>query len=400
MIGRTHGSEQFLFIVGQGEVTLFLTVHALSGQPAESHDSHVRNLRLRFDESLVDPRFLRAGYRIFLVPAGSKHRIDEPGVETVRSGRNPEPDVRQPLFEGYRMTVMHLAAARTSGYEIIGRLAEKRNPIRFSDRKRIPVVFQQHHRFVRSTLSDLCMPRKIGLQGAGVFPIRGRFLDEAEYPADIPVKNLLIERLVGKRAENFGLMVFVMTVREAAHDDIVARLHLSHPVVAGEPVGHHHSVEAPFVPQHRGQQVAVLGGVHPVKPIIGRHDGPRRSLPDRDLEAAQVNLPKRPLTDHGIDTLAVALLIVRREMLDRSPDALRLNPAHHRGAHFPRQKRIFGIVLEIPSAQRIALNIHRRGQKHVGTVFKRFVTHRVTDRLHQFGIPRSGQRGGCGDRLW
>lgn len=135
----------------------------------------------------------------------------------------------------------------------------------------------------------------------------------------------------------------------------------------------------------------------PVKPIIGRHDGPRRSLPDRDLEAAQVNLPKRPLTDHGIDTLAVALLIVRREMLDRSPDALRLNPAHHRGAHFPRQKRIFGIVLEIPSAQRIALNIHRRGQKHVGTVFKRFVTHRVTDRLHQFGIPRSGQRGGCGE---
>ena len=91
--------------------------------------------------------------------------------------------------------------------------------------------------------------RKIGLQGAGVFPIRGRFLDEAEYPADIPVKNLLIERLVGKRAENFGLMVFVMTVREAAHDDIVARLHLSHPVVAGEPVGHHHSVEAPFVPR-------------------------------------------------------------------------------------------------------------------------------------------------------
>ena len=75
------------------------------------------------------------------MPAGSKHRIDEPGVETVRSGRNPEPDVRQPLFEGYRMTVMHLAAARTSGYEIIGRLAEKRNPIRFSDRKRIRSFF-------------------------------------------------------------------------------------------------------------------------------------------------------------------------------------------------------------------------------------------------------------------
>ena len=65
--------------------------------------------------------------------------------------------------------------------------------------------------------------------------------------------------------------------------------------------------------------------------------------------------------------------------------------------YFSRQEGIFGIVLEIPSAQRIALNIHRRGQKYVGTVFERLAAHRAADGLRQLGIPRSGQRGGCGE---
>ena len=48
-----------------------------------------------------------------LVPAGSKHRIDEPGVETVRGGRNPEPDVRQP--DVYKRQTPHRSERTTFG---------------------------------------------------------------------------------------------------------------------------------------------------------------------------------------------------------------------------------------------------------------------------------------------
>ena len=78
-------------------------------------------------------------------------------------------------------------------------------------------------------------------------------------------------------------------------------------------------------------------------------------------------------------------------MLQRSTDPLRLHATNHGYRHLTRQIRVFRIILEIASAQRVALNIDSRGQQHIRPVFQRFISHRRSDLLIQLRIPRSRQ---------
>lgn len=64
--------------------------------------------------------------------------------------------------------------------------------------------------------------------------------------------------------------------------------------------------------------------MNPIHQIVARHDSPRISLFDSNLERLQVNLPQRPLRDVGVHCETAGFLLIRCEMLDRSSNAIRL----------------------------------------------------------------------------
>ena len=49
---------------------------------------------------------------------------------------------------------------------------------------------------------------------------------------------------------------------------VVARHHLCHSIFTTEPVGHHHTLEAPFVTQHRCLQLLVFRSIDTVQVVV------------------------------------------------------------------------------------------------------------------------------------
>ena len=62
-------------------------------------------------------------------------------------------------------------------------------------------------------------------------------------------------------------------------------------------------------------------------------------------------------------------------MLGRSTHAIRLDAANEGRRHLARKQRVFGIILEIATAERVAMDVHAWCKKHIDTVFQHFVAH-------------------------
>jgi hypothetical protein len=87
---------------------------------------------------------------------------------------------------------------------------------------------------------------------------------------------------------------------------------------------------------------------------------PAARRPTSDLEAAQVDLAQRPLADLHVDDVAVPFVVVGDEVLEGRADALRLDPARHRGRHPAADQWILRVVLEVAAAERVAMQVERR----------------------------------------
>ena len=84
-------------------------------------------------------------------------------------------------------------------------------------------------------------------------------------------------------------------------------------------------------------------------------------------------------------------------MLERSADAVFLDAVDHCRSHFSRQQRVLGIVLEIPSAKRVPVDIRTRSEKNVHAILKHLIAHISSGLLYEFEIP--GGRKHCGNRI-
>lgn len=62
-------------------------------------------------------------------------------------------------------------------------------------------------------------------------------------------------------------------------------------------------------------------------------------------------------------------------MLDGGSHAIALDTVYHRCRYPARQVGIFGIILEVTSAERASVDIQRGGQEYVATVFFHLVAH-------------------------
>ena len=84
-------------------------------------------------------------------------------------------------------------------------------------------------------------------------------------------------------------------------------------------------------------------------------------------------------------------------MLERSADAVFLDAVDHCRSHFSRQQRVLGIVLEIPSAKRVPVDIRTRSEKNIHAILKHLIAHISSGLLYEFEIP--GGRKHCGNRI-
>ena len=70
-------------------------------------------------------------------------------------------------------------------------------------------------------------------------------------------------------------------------------------------------------------------------------------------------------------------------MLDGCPYALALDSTYVASGDLPGQERIFGVILEVSAAQRVALDVDTRGKQHVNTIFKNLIADRLADLLNK-----------------
>ena len=134
----------------------------------------------------------------------------------------------------------------------------------------------------------------------------------------------------------------------------------------------------------------VFVGVDAVDLVVGGHDGHRMSFAHGDFETGQVQFAHGALVHNGVAGLAAQLLAVDREMLRACGDAVALDAANEAGGHTAGDDRIFRIVLEVASAQRVALNVHARAEQHVHVEIVRFLAQRLAHFLGERRIPGVG----------
>ena len=129
--------------------------------------------------------------------------------------------------------------------------------------------------------------------------------------------------------------------------------------------------------------------------VVGGHDGQRLGFAHCDFETGQIQFAHGALVDHGVAGLTAQLLAVDCEMLRACGDAVALNAANQARCHTPGDNRIFGVVFEVTSAQRVALDVQARAEQHVHVKIVRFVAKGLAHFFGERRIPRIGH-GSCG----
>ena len=186
----------------------------------------------------------------------------------------------------------------------------------------------------------------------------------------------------------------------ARHHQVVAGSHLLFGRQLGAlayPVGHHDTLVAPFVAQHGGQQVFVALGIDPVDEVVRRHQRPGLAAADSHLEALQVELAQGSLAQALVSPGARRLLRVDGKVLGRDAYALALYALDDRRAYQSRHDRVFRVVFEVASAERVAVQVHAWSQHDVDTIFQRLVADGLSHLFHQVGVPRRCQTRADGE---
>ena len=212
--------------------------------------------------------------------------------------------------------------------------------------------------------------------------------DVVEHVADVAVQFLLGDAAVLDARDDAVDLVLV-----ARFHQVVAGLGGLHGAGLVAPVGHHDALEAPFVAEDGGQEVDLLLGVFAVHLVVGGHHGPGIGLLHGDLEVLQVDLAEGALADAGVVLVAVRLLVVGHVVLDGGAHPIGLDTAHVGGGHLAGEDRILGEVLEVTAAQRVAVDVHARGEENVHAILEDLVAHRLGHVLHEGDIPGAGEQG-------
>ena len=166
-----------------------------------------------------------------------------------------------------------------------------------------------------------------------------------------------------------------------------------HGIFSGIPVGHHQSLESPFVAEDVFCQFAVLAGIFAVHLIVGGHHAPGLRLFDSNLEALQIQLAQGALCQARVVVIAVGLLVVHGKVFQAGTCPPALDSIDIGSSPFTSQHRIFRIIFMVTSAKHISHQVDTRCQQHIQTIILHFHTQSTSHLMGCIRIESSCHRG-------
>ncbi len=143
----------------------------------------------------------------------------------------------------------------------------------------------------------------------------------------------------------------------------------------------------------------MLGHRRAVDRVVGGHDAPGVGVLDDGLEGRQVQLAQGAFADGVVHGEAVGLGVVGDEVLDGGADAAGLDAADIARADQAGEVRVLAVRLEVPSAERGAVQVDSGGEQDVDALAAGLLGEQHACAAGEFGVPGGGQRGrgGQGD---
>ena len=133
----------------------------------------------------------------------------------------------------------------------------------------------------------------------------------------------------------------------------------------GPPIGHDPARVAPRALEDLLEEDPVGARVVAVDLVVGGHDRAGLAAFDGDLEREQVGFAMGGRIDERVEPVAVGLVAVQREVLDRRDHALALDPGDRLAGEHAAEQRVLGQVLEVAPVARVAREVDAAGQHHV-----------------------------------
>ena len=161
------------------------------------------------------------------------------------------------------------------------------------------------------------------------------------------------------------------------------------------PVGLDQALKAPAVTQDAALVVLVLAGPDSVDLVVARHHAEGLALLDGRLERGQIDFVERARVHVRIDVVAVPLLVVEAEVLDRRGDVVALDALDHRDAELGREDGVFAEILPVASVERGAHDVDARTEQLVHAAVTHFSAQRLAVLAGPFDVPglREGGKG-------
>ena len=164
--------------------------------------------------------------------------------------------------------------------------------------------------------------------------------------------------------------------------------------VAHGRVGDHHTLEAPLIPEHAGEQSRVSAGPDSAQVVVAAHNGGGAALFDGDLKGPEVDLPHGLLVGPHGDGEPVALLVVDGEVLDVAVHTLTGSAPDGGGGQLAGEKAVLGIVLKVTAGEGSAVDVGAGGVEAHHVVGYGLRAEGAAEFLHQSLVP-----GGTDDHL-
>ena len=283
------------------------------------------------------------------------------------------------------MCCVHFARTRSDAEEVDGGDAVKSHFLVAFHRQSVVFVFEEDYALFRGLACHGGMSFQVGLVGEFILAEMRGLDDVVQDIAHIAVDFLHADfTLVDGSHKAFHFN------RATRLHQVVAGLGSFHGAFFHAPVGHHDAIETPFVTEHGGKQAVFLLRVVAVDFVVRRHHRPRLAFLDGDFKVLEVKFAQGTAADAGVVFPAVDFLVVGRKVFYRGAHAIGLDATHKSRSHLARQQRILGVVLEVASTERVAMQVHARGEDDVGTIFQHLVAHGGGHVFHQGDVPRAG----------
>ncbi len=156
----------------------------------------------------------------------------------------------------------------------------------------------------------------------------------------------------------FCILCHIVTA--ARHIQIAACLKTFDTVVHCTPVGYNQALKTPFGTKNVGQQLLMVAAIGAIQFIVCTHDGSGLALFHRYFKGGKIQFSESTVIHNRVGGKTAQLLRIGCKVLEAGTYTLLFNSPYKCRRQFTCKVRIFGNILEVSAAQRIAFQITSR----------------------------------------